>query len=244
MRPFFLMQYITYLRVSTENQGADGNGIAAQDDACQRFAAHNDAEIINRYVEVETASCARQRPKLDAALAECRKENATLLIAKLDRLARNVHFVSSLMNGDVPFKCADMPVADNLTIHILAAFAEHERGVISTRTKAALAVIKRGIKKNGHHLTKEKPNQPSRKIQRLGNPNAAAAGVIGRNRQVKNADDQAEIIYAHIERVRSFGINTLRGIAAELEQRHIKTPRGKARWHPQQVKAVIERIER
>jgi DNA invertase Pin-like site-specific DNA recombinase len=117
----------------------------AQRDAVTRYAA-NRGNIVTEYVEVETGRKS-DRPQLMAALAECRQQRATLIIAKLDRLARNVHFISGLMNSDVEFVAVDMPTANRLTIHILAAVAEHEREMISERTKAALAAAKaRGVK--------------------------------------------------------------------------------------------------
>jgi len=140
-----LQKYIVYLRVSTDKQGVFGLGMDAQREAVRRYV-QNHGHILAEYVEVESGKKS-DRPQLTAALAECRKNRATLVIAKLDRLARNVHSISGLMNSDVEFVAVDMPTANRLTIHILAAVAEHEREMISERTKAALAAAKaRGVK--------------------------------------------------------------------------------------------------
>lgn len=122
-------RFIAYYRVSTQKQGASGLGLDAQKEAVGRFLNGGAWELVCEFVEVETgkgADALAKRPQLKAALAACRKEGATLIIAKLDRLARNVHFVSGLMESKVKFVACDMPEANELTIHIMAAFAEHE----------------------------------------------------------------------------------------------------------------------
>ena len=110
----------------------------------------NRGQIIGEFIEVESGKKHTNRPQLLAALAECRKRRAVLVIARLDRLARNVAFIANLMNSDVEFVAVDMPHANRLTIHILAAVAEHEREMISQRTKAALAAAKARGKKLGN----------------------------------------------------------------------------------------------
>lgn len=135
----------TYLRVSTTRQGQSGLGLEAQREAVQRYADQTGVTILDEYVEIESGKV-RDRPQLAAAIAACRKRKATLLIAKLDRLSRNVAFVANLLDGDVEFLALDCPYANKLMIHILAAFAEHERDMISQRTRAALAAAKaRGV---------------------------------------------------------------------------------------------------
>lgn len=142
-------KFVSYCRVSTQKQGASGLGLEAQQETVRRFLNGGAWELIAEFVEVETgrgADALAKRPKLKAALEACRKHGATLVIAKLDRLARNVHFVSGLMESKVRFVACDMPEANELTIHIMAAFAEHEAKRISQRTKEALAVAKaRGV---------------------------------------------------------------------------------------------------
>src|SRR5579863_4556003 len=138
-------EFVAYYRVSTDKQGKSGLGLEAQREAVMRHIGTE--QLAAEFTEVESASKDSNRPQLHAALSECRKRRAVLVIAKLDRLARNVHFISGLMNSDVEFVAVDMPSANRLTIHILAAVAEHEREMISQRTKAALAAAKaRGTK--------------------------------------------------------------------------------------------------
>ncbi len=137
--------FVSYLRVSTTRQGLSGLGLEAQRAAVDQYITISGGNIAAEFVEVESGA-KRGRPILAEALAECRRLKATLLIAKLDRLARNVAFVSSLMEGGVDFVAVDAPFANKLMIHILAAFAEHEREQISERTRRALAAAKaRGI---------------------------------------------------------------------------------------------------
>ena len=137
---------VAYYRVSTRKQEASGLGLEAQETAVKRYAARNELVIKRTFTEVETGTRKRERPELAAAIRAAKEADAVLLIAKLDRLARNVHFVSGLMESGVRFTAVDMPQVDNLTIHILAAVAEQEAKLISQRTKAALAAAKaRGI---------------------------------------------------------------------------------------------------
>ncbi|MDQ3482088.1 MAG: recombinase family protein, partial [Pseudomonadota bacterium] len=153
------MQIISYLRVSTAKQGASGLGLEAQRAAVAAFTTSGGHTLVAEYVEVESGAKAA-RAQLAAALTSCRLHRATLVIAKLDRLARNVSFIANLMDGGVEFVACDMPHANRLTLHLLAAIAEHEREMISQRTKAALQAAKaRGV--------------------RLGNPNGAAALLEG-----------------------------------------------------------------
>lgn len=133
-----LQKAVAYYRVSTQKQGQSGLGLEAQEASVKQFAVSNGLELVAKFTEVETGTRKKRRPQLEAAMAEARRLNALLLIAKLDRLARNVHFISGLIESGVQFKAVDMPEADNLTIHILAAVAEKEATMISQRTKAAL----------------------------------------------------------------------------------------------------------
>src|SRR3954451_8955931 len=133
-----MTKFVTYSRVSTDKQGRSGLGLEAQEAAVQGYAAAFAGEIAASFVEVESGK-RNDRPQLAAALAACRKHKATLVISKLDRLARNVAFIANLMESKVDFVAVDMPSANKLTVHILAAVAEHEREMISARTKAALA---------------------------------------------------------------------------------------------------------
>lgn len=142
-------QFVTYYRVSTQRQGASGLGLEAQRQTVLQYLSGSARTTVGEFVEVETGKGAdplSKRPQLRLALEMCKKTGATLLIAKLDRLARNVHFVSGLMESKVSFVACDLPEANQLTIHIMAAFAEHEARRISERTRDALAAAKaRGV---------------------------------------------------------------------------------------------------
>jgi len=147
---------IAYYRVSTAKQGDSGLGLQAQQHSVERYAAQNSLTIIEPpYTEIETGTKKKHRPQLTAAMAAAKQTDSVLLIAKLDRLARNVHFISGLMESGIDFVAVDMPQIDNLTIHILAAVAEEEAKLISKRTKEGLAAAKRNGKKLGapEHLT-------------------------------------------------------------------------------------------
>ena len=138
------MKYIVYYRVSTKRQGQSGLGLEAQRTIVENYLKNN--TVINEFTEIETGKSAN-RPQLNKALQACKENNATLCVAKLDRLARNLHFVTTLQAANVDFVCCDMPTANKLTIHIIAAIAENEAALISQRTKAALAEKKKqGIK--------------------------------------------------------------------------------------------------
>jgi DNA invertase Pin-like site-specific DNA recombinase len=209
-----MAEFIAYYRVSTDKQGAAGLGMDAQREAVERFIGQR-GEIVAEYVEVESGRKAN-RPKLKAALDECQSRRATLVIAKLDRLARNVHFISGLMESKVDFLAVDMPEANRLTIHVLAAVAEHEREMISQRTKAALAQAKaRGTT--------------------LGNPRAAEAAALGR--AARTIEKPPPKVLQLMEAKRAEGAS-LREIARELNQLGIKTPRG-SQWYACTVRDQI-----
>jgi len=134
---------IAYYRVSTQKQGQSGLGIEAQQASVRDYARRHELQIVAEFTEIETGTRKRHRPELERALAEAKSSGAVLLIAKLDRLARNVAFISALMDSGAEFVAVDMPQANRLTIHVLAAVAEEEARLISERTKAALAAAKR-----------------------------------------------------------------------------------------------------
>lgn len=173
-----MSKFILYYRVSTEKQGRSGLGLEAQQAAAQQFMAGvTDGVVLNEYTEVETGKNA-DRPVLQMALQHAKAANATLLVAKLDRLARNVCFVSTLMESKVDFTCCDNPHATPLTIHILAAVAEDEAKRISERTKAALAAAKaRGVKLGTHN--------PKIAAAICGNRGWEKAGIAGRAARAK-----------------------------------------------------------
>jgi len=131
-----MTSYIAYLRVSTDKQGEKGHGISAQRQAIQNYLTMKEGDLIEEYVEVESGK-RNDRPELRLAIQRCKMSRATLIIAKLDRLSRNMAFVANLMDAGIEFIACDNPYANKLTIHILAAIAEHEREMISRRTKEA-----------------------------------------------------------------------------------------------------------
>lgn len=132
---------VAYYRVSTAKQGASGLGLEGQEAAVAGYARATHGTLLRAYTEIETGKRV-DRPELAKALSDCKHSKAVLVIAKLDRLARNVHFLSGLMEAGVEFVCCDMPSANRLTLHILAAVAEDEAKRISERTKVALAAYK------------------------------------------------------------------------------------------------------
>lgn len=206
--------YVAYYRVSTDKQGLKGLGMEAQREAVARFM-NGKGDLAAAFIEVESGR-KDNRPQLHAALSECRRRRAVLVIAKLDRLARNVHFISGLMNSDVEFVAVDMPSASRLTIHILAAVAEHEREMISQRTKAALAAAKaRGIK--------------------LGNPRAAEAAIIAR--AAKTIQTPPPEVLKLMTDWRDQG-RGWRDITRELNRLNIRTPQGK-QWYASTVRAQL-----
>ncbi|ASP77724.1 recombinase family protein [Sinorhizobium meliloti] len=218
-------KFIAYYRVSTARQGASGLGLDAQQEAVRAHLNGGSWQLVEEVVEVESGK-RNDRPKLAEALRLCRLHGATLIIAKLDRLARNVAFISNLMESGVDFIAVDFPTANRLTVHILAAVAEHEREMIASRTRAALQAAKaRGIKLGGDrgNFSAVRDRGP-----------AASAAV----RSAK-ATEKATLI-APIARELQAGGASLRSIASELTSRGIPAPRG-GNWSAIQVKRVVER---
>ena len=152
-------RFVAYYRVSTDKQSRSGLGLEAQRAAVEAHVAGARGAVAAGFIEVESGR-KKDRPQLAAALAAARAHRAVLVIAKLDRLARNVHFVSGLMESGVEFVAADMPTVNRLTVHILAAVAEEEARMISARTKAALAAAKaRGVRLGNPNLAAGSPEQ-------------------------------------------------------------------------------------
>lgn len=214
-----IARFIAYYRVSTKKQGKSGLGLEAQKQSVAGYLASVHGNLVGEFEEVEHGTRrGNHRPQLAAALAACRVHGARLIIAKLDRLARNVAFTSNLMESKVDFIACDFPLANRLTIHILAAVAEHEAEMISTRTKQALAASKKklgGDRGNTH------------KIYKLGN--RASAKVRSEQAQRRAAD-----LLPEINKIRAEGLTSLRQIAAGLNKRGILTARG-GEWSAVQV---------
>jgi DNA invertase Pin-like site-specific DNA recombinase len=220
-------KFVSYLRVSTEKQGHTGLGIEAQRQAVDDYLNGGSWQLLQEYVEVESGKRS-DRPQLLAALAHAKATGATVVIAKLDRLARNVAFISNLMESGVEFVAADMPMANRLTVHVLAAVAEHEREMISQRTKSALAAAKARGAKLGN------PNG-ARALRGRGNAAAVAAGKA-------SADAHAARVLPVIEDICAGGVTSLYGVAAELNVRGILTAHG-GRWYATTVRNLLARAK-
>lgn len=222
---------VAYLRVSTKGQGESGLGLEAQQAAIEGFAHHNHATVARSYLEVESGRKS-DRPQLAAAIAHAKRSKATLAVAKLDRLGRNVAFLSALMESKVDFVACDNPAANRLTLHILAAVAEAEAEAISTRTKSALAAYKARGGKLGAAREECRNNLPQEARKR----GAKAAGEA-----VKANADAA---YADLDSLfREFHARGLsqHAIAAELNRQGHTTRRGKP-WNQVQVGRVLQRL--
>ncbi len=222
-------QFVSYLRVSTQRQGRSGLGLEAQRRAVEDFLNGRQWELLTEFVEVETGKD-DDRPELARALAACRIHGATLVVAKLDRLARNAAFLLSLQNAGVEFVCADMPEANRLTVGILAVVAEDEAQRISERTKSALEAAKaRGVKLGT-------PENLTSSARRKG----TRASIEVRQRK---AQQRARDLRPIIQGLQASGHTSLRGIAAGLEERGIPTPRGKRSWTATQVRRILGRVD-
>lgn len=214
-------KFVAYYRVSTTGQGVSGLGLEAQREAVERYLNGGSWSLIEAFTEVETgkgSNALDRRPQLKAALAYARKHKATLVIAKLDRLARNVHFISGLMETGVEFVAADRPDADRFTLHLEAALAEREARVISERTKAALAAAKR---------------------------RGVVLGANGRTLAVRNRAEAVERVApmaGRLTALRGEGLS-LRRIASTLNAEGVSPPGASGGvWHPATVQRALERV--
>ena len=214
-------KWVSYLRVSTDRQGESGLGLEAQRKAVADYLNGGKWTLAAEFVEVESGKRSDNRPQLAAALAACKKLKAKLVVAKLDRLSRNVAFIAVLMDSGVEFVAVDNPHATRLTLHILAAVAEHERLMISARTKAALAAAKANGKK-------------------LGGPKLPVATKLGNAANAAAADRFAANVVPIIREIKATGVTSLRAVAAALTARGIATARG-GEWNAAQVANVLKR---
>src|SRR3954469_24895883 len=217
---------VSYLRVSTDRQGRSGLGIEAQRDAIARFAETEGYTIAAEHVEIETgkgADALDRRPELAAALAQARKLRCPILVAKLDRLSRDVAFISGLMAQKVPFIVAELGAdADPFMLHLYAALAQKERSMISQRTKAALAAKKAQGAKLGNRT------------------NLADAQAKGQVTLKAGADQFAANALPVIAQIRKAGAISLQAISDALNARGVQTARG-GRWAPMTVKRILDR---
>ncbi len=218
-------KFVAYYRVSTQAQGRSGLGLEAQREAVANYLNGGRWTLEGEFTEVETGKghdALDRRPQLRAALDLCRRRKAKLVVAKLDRLARDVHFLSGLMVSKVAFVAVDMPEANEFTVHVMAAMAQHERTMISERTKAALAAAKaRGVKLGG-----AKGTANLRKV------NA---------RRSAQADARAATLRSTLQGLRAQGL-TQREMVEELNRAGLPTARG-GRWHLPTLQRVLARID-
>lgn len=223
MSPAHRADFVAYYRVSTDRQGESGLGLEAQRKAIADFLNGGAWNLIGEFTEVESGKRSDNRPQLAAALDLCRRKRATLVIAKLDRLSRNVAFIATLLDSNVKVKCADMPEADRTMLQMLAVFAEHERRMISQRTKAALQAARaRGVKLGG----------PNKRQMRAASKLGAA-----RNRQL--ADEYASRMLPMLRELMNGG-SSMSAAARLLNQRGIKTRKG-CEWSAAQISNVLRR---
>ncbi len=222
-----MKRYVAYYRVSTAKQGRSGLGLAAQRETVLAYVG-GVANLVAEFTEVESGRKV-DRPQLAAALRHCKATGAVLVVAKLDRLARDVGFLSNLMDAGAEFVAVDFPEANRMMVQFLAVVAEYESRIASERTRAALKAAKaRG--------------------QRLGNPNGAAAlaragkGNVAAVHAVQSmADERAGNLLDMVQDIQAGGVSTLSGIALELSNRGAKTARG-GRWHPASVQRLLTRL--
>jgi DNA invertase Pin-like site-specific DNA recombinase len=224
-------KFVAYYRVSTARQGRSGLGVEAQREAVAAYLDGGRWRIVAEFTEVESGVRA-DRPELDKALAAARLHKAALVVAKVDRLTRSVAFLSRLLEAGVDVRFCDLPQIEGPTgrfmLQQLVAVAELEAGLISARTKAALAQAKRrGVKLGGF-----------REGARL----TAKARARGRAVRQAKADARAADIGPTIEEIRQTGIVSLASIAAALNDRGIPTPRGGSQWSAVQVGRILERL--
>lgn len=213
-------KFVAYYRVSTDRQGRSGLGLEAQRAAVLSYLDGGNWKMAAEFTEIESGKHAH-RPQLAAALAACKKHKAKLVIAKLDRLSRNLAFIATVMDSGVEFIAVDNPHANKLTVHILAAVAQHEREMISQRTRDALKAAKaRG--------------------KRLGNPRLSEALPMAVEANKNAADGFAANVAPIIHQIQESGVSSLRGVARALTARGVATARG-GQWTARMVINVLNR---
>jgi len=210
-------KFVCYYRVSTQKQGQSGLGLDAQRCAVQKYVASENGLVLAAYTETESGKSAKNRPELNKALDACRRVKAVLLIAKLDRLARNVHFISGLLESGVAFIAVDSPLKDRFMLHVQAAFAEEEARRISVRTKEALAAAKR---------------------------RGVVIGATGRAlaiRHAREATDRAQGYRAAFQEVSAGGARTTAQFRDALNAANLPGPGG-GRWHLPNTYRTLKRL--
>lgn len=215
-------KFVAYFRVSTDRQDKSGLGLEAQREAVMNYLDGGRWTLIKEFTEVESGK-RNGRPELVKALAACKRQKAKLVIAKLDRLGRNLAFIATLKESGVEFVAVDNPHANELTVHFLAAIAQHEREMISERSKAALLAAKR-------------------RGRRLGNPNLPEAAKRGVAALKANAKRFAANVRPIIDEIIAAGAKSHNAIAAKLNERNVPTARGGV-WTHVQVGAILRPFE-
>lgn len=238
-----MKKFIAYYRVSTQKQGASGLGLQAQKNAVANYVGSN-GEILSEFTEVESGTRKKKRVEIYRAIELAKKEKAILVVAKLDRLARDVEFTSALFNGGVEFVCCDNPTANKLTIQLLSVIAEHEATVIASRISDALKVKKEKIKKGIFTNKDGSEMKPVNGEVRLGNPNGFGNyQKLGIKKIKENSLNDIANIQAMdiICSARKEGM-TFQQIADKLNKLQYKTRRGKE-FNPIQVQRLFKRCE-
>ena len=215
-------KFVAYFRVSTDRQDKSGLGLEAQREAVMNYLDGGRWTLTKEFTEVESGK-RNDRPELVKALAACKRQKAKLVIAKLDRLGRNLAFIATLMESGVEFVAVDNPHVNELTVHFLAAIAQHEREMISERSKAALLAAKR-------------------RGRRLGNPNLPEAAKRGVAALKANAKRFAANVRPIIDEIIAAGAKSHNAIAAKLNERNVPTARGGV-WTHVQVGAILRPFE-
>jgi DNA invertase Pin-like site-specific DNA recombinase len=218
-------KFVAYFRVSTDRQGKSGLGLDAQRDRITTFLNGGNWSLIGEFTEIESGRV-NERPALEQAVKLCKREKATLVVATLDRLTRDLAFGATLLNDTkVRFVCADFPEASREMLQMRMVFAEWEARKIGERTKAALHELKKkGVK--------------------LGSPTPEIGSAAGIKRIQQNADAYAEKVGPVVrDIIRKTGAKTLRDIAEELSLRGVETPRGNTEWYASSVSNLLKRIK-
>lgn len=228
-------RFVAYYRVSRDSQGLNGLGMEAQRTAVANYLNGGEWVLLATFEEVESGKRS-DRPELAKAMEMCRLTGAKLIIAKLDRLSRDVHFLSGLEKQGIEFVACDMPQANKFTVHIMAAVAQQEREAISARTKAALAVVKAKIAAGEPHVSKS-----GNLVTALGNPNGMhhTRSALGREARTRIANGFAAKVAPTIKVLKDAG-HTLQQVADRLNEMGVTTSRG-ASWTPMAVKRVLDR---
>lgn len=223
-------KFISYIRVSTGKQGRSGLGLEAQRKSIQDYVQKNNWTVLQEFIEVDSGKN-DERKQLKLALEACKRTGSKLLLAKLDRLSRDVAFIANLMKSKAEFVCCDFPEANSFTIHILSAMGEYERELIANRTRNALKAWK-----------ERNPNKKLGKKENL-TDTARAKGRVEAVKSIRNkADEYTSMVYPIIKELQNQGMS-LHAIARKLSSDGELTARGTTAWDATKVRNVLKRVE-